>query len=117
MLGRVNASGFQKNPDGTLLLVPPLMTARTDVALKSPTASSVPDATFPGVTGSQSPQSKNGVKPVPVLKNILVVACHPPNAASTTLDDLAKNCLPCPNGRSKMPYATTRWRETNESGP
>ena len=37
-----------------LLRGSPLITARTEVALKSPTASSVPEATLPGRTGSQS---------------------------------------------------------------
>ncbi len=57
MLGRLKAPGFQKKPGEALASGMPLIMARTEVALKSPTASSVPDATLPGMTGSQSPQS------------------------------------------------------------
>src|SRR5215467_1574879 len=103
-VGGANASGFQIWSPFFCLKLPITSGRYEGSALKSPTASSDVTPMFPGRTGAsddvQSSQVQNGVKPVPVLANMLNVVCQPPTTRSATRDMLAPNVRCLPNGRS-----------------
>src|ERR1700677_3955997 len=98
--GRPKAAELNWNPLARPFIGFPSTVGRNEGPSKSPTASTAPEATLPGMTGSQSEQSQNGVNLVPVFANKLNDACHPPTRSSISLDEVEAKCSPRPKGRS-----------------